>query len=220
MAKESLEKTIEGLKQEIQRLKDVHEVQELMSRYFYLHTASKRKEQLELFALKTPGVRAEIADWGVWDGPEAVRRLFLGRLSGGDPHGFMVMHTLATPSIRVAGDGKTAKGVWMSPGHETFVAEGKPKGYWSWGYMTADFVKEDGKWKIWHYHVYGLFRCDYYQSWVDGILLNPPRNEEEEARTGPNKPTTYHNEYSPTSVREYVPAPPEPYEAFDESKAY
>jgi hypothetical protein len=225
MAEKNLEKTIQSLQKEVQHLKDLHEVQEVMSRYYYVLSAGLGEEKVKLFALKTPGVRAEVADWGVYEGPEGIRRLFLGlehdqEFAPMDPKGLMFVHTLTTPSVQVAGDGKTAKGVWISPGHETFRFDGKLTPTWSWGYMAADFVKEDGVWKIWHYHVYGMFRCHYNKSWVEEVIKNPPMPEKMKAKLGPNRPSTYHHEYSMTTVREYVPAPPDPYETFDESKAY
>ena len=54
------------------------------------------------------------------------------------------MHTNLTPVIEIAGDGKTAKGVWFSLGlNGNDMAS--PEKY------AADFVKEDGEWKIWHF---------------------------------------------------------------------
>jgi len=64
------------------------------------------------------------------------------------------MHTLTTPIIEIAGDGKTAKAVWYSPGmglssriSGTNVTVGST---FFWEKYGADFVKEDGEWKIWH----------------------------------------------------------------------
>jgi hypothetical protein len=65
------------------------------------------------------------------------------------------MHTQETPVIEVAGDGKTAKGIWYSIGlavrgsvdenGNTSVGTG-----WMWEKYGVDFIKEDGGWKIWH----------------------------------------------------------------------
>jgi len=66
-----------------------------------------------------------------------------------------IMHTQETPVIEIAGDGKTAKGLWYSIGlsvrgqvdssGKTSVNTG-----WMWEKYGVDFIKEDGKWKIWH----------------------------------------------------------------------
>jgi hypothetical protein len=45
----------------------------------------------------------------------------------------MMQHMLATPIIEVAKGGKTAKGVWMSTGHEARVVGGKLIALWVWG---------------------------------------------------------------------------------------
>jgi hypothetical protein len=72
------------------------------------------------------------------------------------------MHTNTTPIIEVAGDGKTAKGTWYSPGmglsahiNGTEVTYG---GTFFWEKYGADFMKENGEWKIWH--------CQMWYDWT------------------------------------------------------
>ena len=50
MAERSIEKRIVRLEHEIERLHAVNEIQNLMSRYEYLHTAGLDEEKLELWA--------------------------------------------------------------------------------------------------------------------------------------------------------------------------
>lgn len=218
MTQEEINRT---LLKEIQRLKDLHAVQEIMSRYFHLHAAGLHKKVYDtFFAKKQPDVSADVANLGRWEGPEAVKSLFYEHLPAieGDRVGQMYIHCIDTPALQIAGDGKTAKGVWFSPGHETVKVDGELKAVWCWSYYAADFIREDGEWKIWHYHCYAMVKTPFEQSWVDKegeavpILPDLPGQ--------PNKPYTYFNEYTTTSVRELVPAPPEPYETFDPSKAY
>jgi len=67
------------------------------------------------------------------------------------------------------------------------------------------------------YHAYLTFFTPYEQSWVDfglELLLNLKMDLQ------PNRPSTYFNGYGPNYVPELVPAPPEPYETFDEKTAY
>jgi hypothetical protein len=211
MAKRSLE-------ERIQRLEDIHEVQNLFGRYEYFHTADMQEETVELYAKKTPGVSAEIANWGVYEGVEGIKRLFLGLHRQGGKEaliGSMHMHTLTTPVIEVAGDGKTAKAAWISPGIETgAMGGGKMQAAWAWLKYGCDFVKEDGKWKIWHSHVYPIFMTPYEKSWVEAPpSTSAPYSVPDELK--PDRPTTYLWEYSPDRVYENVPAPPEPYETWD-----
>ena len=209
-----------SLEERIQRLEAVNEIQNLMSRYEYLHTAGLHEKTAEMFAKKAPGVKATFPAWGVYEGTESIRRAFVGvhSFQDGDRIGKMRMHTLTTPVIEVAGDGKTAKGVWISPGHETMPDKsGELKAYWAWAKYGCDFVKEDGKWKFWHIQIYGIFFNPYDQSWVES---GPPALVDIPNELMGDRPNTYFWMYSPDVATENVPAPPEPYETFDETFSY
>ena len=69
--------------------------------------------------------------------------------------GNMLIHYLASPMIEVAGDGKTAKGVWRSPGIEAVRPPGgaKPVALWSFGAYACDFIYRAGRWQICHVNV-------------------------------------------------------------------
>jgi len=219
--------TEKSLEHRIETLEALHDVQELMSRYFHYHVSNYHKRCWEeLFSHKMPDVSAEIADWGKWEGPEHVKAFYLD-IMGGDTGpdkknaGQMHLHQLDTPCIQVAGDLKTAKGVWFSPGHETGVDSQTGKGSvnWCWSSFGTDFIKEDGVWKIWHYHCYAMIMSPFDKPWTEltddsGMKMKFPEGK------GPNKPTTYFNEYRTTKPRELVPAPPMPYETFDPKTAY
>jgi hypothetical protein len=224
MTKTSQAEIINMLLKEIQRLKDLHEVQEVMSRYFHWHTAGLHKQCWDkLFAHQQADVCIEIANWGKWEGLESVKNFYYRTLPAieGDRIGQMMVHSIDTPSIQIAGDGKTAKGVWFSPGHETNNINGKLQANWCWSYFGTDFFRENGEWKIWHYHCYAMFKTPFEKSWLEAEPTSPGESDTPiPDNVGPNKPYTYFNGYTPTSVRELVPAPPEPYETFDPSKAY
>jgi len=230
MAKRSLEERIQRLeeineaqKKENERLKAVYEIQNVMGRYEYLHMAEMHDETAELFALKTPGVKAEMV-FGVFEGAAGIKRLYGPThrfMEGmGDRTGQMHIHTLTTPVIEVAGDGKTAKAVWFSPGVETGrnVETKQLEASWGWCRYGCDFIKEDGKWKIWHLHVYGIFFAPYDKSWIEAP--QHPNMDFLPDKLKADRPPTYNWEYKPTGFTELVPAPPEPYETWDESTSY
>ena len=204
----------------ISRLEAVHQVQNVMGRYSFLHSANMHRESMELFALDLPDVRAEMM-WGVYEGRDGLERLYPGYHAwvDGDAKGKMHMHTLTTPIIEVADDAKTAKAVWLSPGHETmaFVTESN-EAMWAWCKYGADFILVDGEWKIWHLHVYGLFMSPYNTSWVDAPAPEggPPLDD----RFLPDRPPTTFWMYSPDVVYANEPAPPEPYATFDPGQAF
>jgi hypothetical protein len=236
--------TLEEVKKVAQRALDIHEIQNVMSKHEYYHAVGKHKEEIDdLWAHKTPGASFEAGDVGMTEGIEEVERIYVegNKLRGkqqleeirklfpqiedkeeNEFIGNTVMHTLTTPVIEVAGDGKTAKGVWVSPGHLTAMRGGKLQAFWFWERYGADFVKEDGQWKIWHLRVYTDFLTPYEKSWVENSLEPAPPHVEPEGFPKPNRPPTSpaYQEYSPTTRLQFEPRLPEPYRTFSETFSY
>lgn len=73
---------------------------------------------------------------------------------------------MACPVIEVAGDGATAKGLWYCQGAYNDVETSGPVAHWTWGYFAADFVKEDGAWKLWRLQYLNDVDCICGQSWA------------------------------------------------------
>jgi hypothetical protein len=94
--------------------------------------------------------------------------------------GELAMHSLSTDIIEVAGDGKTARASFLTPGviSSALHPDMKWKGFVLWERYGADFVFEDGEWKYLHEQVCpdlaGHF--DASNAGMDSYkqLLNPP----------------------------------------------
>ena len=226
-----------SLEEKVQRALDYQEIQNVMSKHCYYHSAGMHREELEnIWAQKTPGVR-----WtnpaGVWEeetikkfyvdeqdrqnreGLEKLKKVYPDVEVTPENYGMGVLntHPAATPCIEVAGDGKTAKGVWVSPGQVTGIGDdGNPQAKWMWGKYAIDFVKEDGKWKIWHLQRYYDFAVPVNESWADPRPEFESHKPMEVDRPAP----VYYKPYSAKTVPQYLPVPPEPYETFDEKTAY
>jgi hypothetical protein len=132
---------------------------------------------------------------------------------------------VGTPVVEVAGDGKTAQGMWVILGAwaKTNDLWGVPVARWGWLKIGADFVKEDGQWKIWHLVKGGLFVTEYNESWVDKSLKLPPRPARWDGHGGgqPDRPSsTQFGPYSITRENKLLPRPPEPYHTFDDVEPY
>lgn len=194
----ALRQEIEGLKanleenaRQIQRMEDINAIQNLMGKMDNLYEAGMYEERMAYIAEKTPGVSMEVGARGVFEGYESVRRslvdteyYFEKSHSAGmrklfpdidfpsDFAGKYESNLLGTPVIEVAGDGKTAKGVWTSLMTVGKTHENDPKmsAMWIWWKIGADFVKEDGQWKIWHYVKNPVYATDYSNSWVDSAV--------------------------------------------------
>jgi len=218
---------IAALEARIARLEDINEIQNLMGRRAYLHSAGMNGLEFEQCWSRRDDVAFEAEDWGVWDGQDGITASYVNEnpFPDGTP-GLLIEHTLTTGVIEVAGDRETAKGVWISPGHETFpIVEGElPKAHWSWGRYSVDFVREDGCWRIWHLHVLTTFRTPYDQDWVDSAVNRPPYFPEKgtpmPGMTPPTRPVTFNQPYHPDLPPAYQPVPPEPYETWADVTSY
>jgi hypothetical protein len=157
------------------------EVQNTFSKHAYYHQTGKHCEEIEDLWVKADGQYGKTATWNlggnVMEGMEDIKYNYCTvkteskkqkleslsktnpaiknipeNLGAGEEY---VMHTQETPVIEVAGDGKTAKGIWYSIGlavngnvssdGQTSVSTG-----WMWEKYAVDFAYEGGKWKIWH----------------------------------------------------------------------
>jgi hypothetical protein len=217
---DNVEERLAKIQHEIERIQAYNEIQNLVAKDEVSHTPASMEQSYELFALKQPDVSVEIAMWGKIVGPENVKRMYVGTGEKREPQpGGMFEHQLTTPVIQVAKDGKTAKGLWFSCGHETYRGDFEPDpnsklvGHWNYGKFGADFIKEDGEWKIWHYHWYDTFMAPYHISWVDGP--QPPRDQVRAPEGMDVLPPTSRSTYYTDEVRRPIPEWPEPYDTWD-----
>lgn len=159
----------------IRRVWDIEEIKDLMGRRgFYQANDMRREELTDLWVTQAQHQKTASmgSNWGYYVGMKDIsyyyvvkhdqdRRRQLEQYTQAHPEvadtednlgrGCMVWHPVSTPMVILADDGKTAKGFWYVIGQES-VATGAPLAECSW-YMdrlAVDFVKEDGRWKIWH----------------------------------------------------------------------
>jgi hypothetical protein len=84
---------------------------------------------------------------------DAIRAYYVDKHAAdlGDGVGTMNAHPISTGLVELAGDGKTAKGLWYSIGQDTTPnGDGTALAMWNTGKVAIDFVLEDDGWKIWH----------------------------------------------------------------------
>lgn len=81
---------------------------------------------------------------------EIVKQVYGVELQEPQNVGYRVFNMLGTPYVVIAEDGMTAQGIWMEFSYKSHLdAEGKASPVASLGKTCAEFVKEDGHWKIW-----------------------------------------------------------------------
>lgn len=237
-----------------QRALDTIQIQNTMSKVLHYHNANRHDIIFNEILAKNPPTPITFANQsGVWVGRETIKKFFvdandesmkrnLEEISKVLPEvknvpenlgvGSWIAHTQTTPIIEVAGDGKTAKGVWYSPGASlsTSVRDGKlvTSGTWFWEKYAVDFIKEDGKWKIWHQHMFYDVTAPIGSNWAEQRSQQVQRelgeDEEKQQAIGIVPPTrppidTY-TQWSPTRVPQVAPRLPEPYYTFSETFSY
>jgi hypothetical protein len=247
MAEVGLEERIRKLEKMAQRSHDFQEIQNIMSRHCFLDSSDQTRLQIEeLWAHKAPDVcsaHSQIRDVGLGslykgaDIHDKVAQYHIEQMHKLFPDipkenqelvGWMKMHTLCSPYIVVAGDGETAKGTWESPGFATMIMDGKLQAIWMWERFAVDFIKEDGKWKIWHFNALSQFTTPYEKSWVINSLepkATGPMGLHPDG--GPESPTLYpvlNEPFNPKKLcgplSRNFPRQPVPYETFSETFSY
>ncbi len=220
---------LEELTLKLERLEAVEACRNLMGKYSYYHTAFRNQEYIDLWAKREDDLL--VMPWGTYRGFEGVKACYMkDHGDRSDPavleklKGAVMMHEMDTEVIEVAADGKTAKGAWISPGHETYVegrvpglqkeeSSGEAHAEWAWSKYAVDFIKDaDGQWRIWHMRLYPLFKCEYGTSWVDAVQPKPEDYTFMSSERAAGMWT-----YSPTEVYPAnEPAIPWPYEKFED----
>ena len=69
--------SIEELERRISRLEDMHQINNVQSRYEHFLSMGNFFKIVDLFAQKDPNVSVEIADSGVYTGIEGIKRLYI-----------------------------------------------------------------------------------------------------------------------------------------------
>jgi hypothetical protein len=183
-----LEEKLSEAEHQAQAAEDRGAIENLFSNYMYLHNAFHDEQIKSLWAKRgTPGLSAEYSNVGVYTNYDSIMAYHTGRPS---PIGKLIFHYTTTPSIQVAGDGRTAKGIWIAAGVESGLSNpsqsaampdylfekdemgGKEvhgKKVWAhWVQMKygVDFIKQDGEWKIWHFRCFEVSRARFDKNWI------------------------------------------------------
>lgn len=220
MDMQEAERRLAEIERSLERLQAYHDVANVMAGYTINHCQKNIAHDVDYFALDMPDVSVEIANGGVLVGSEAVKALYEEVYYQPEYTGKYLKHYLATPAIEVAADGKTAKGVWYSPGWESDTLDGSEDivPIISCGAYSADFIKTDKGWKIWHLHWYHAVKCRFDEGWVQPGVEEKPgssRSRHPALENAAILPPTYRFAYNLDAVQESIPAAPLPYDTWD-----
>lgn len=172
-----------------QRALDIQAVENLMSLHVLYHCYGEHRAEMEAIWVQEPANQATASfgqNQGYYVGYDAIWEAYVeghdrswletaksyAAQQGIDVSGMtdeeiletyggmgqLLLHVTTTAIIEVAEDGQTAKGYWYSPG---MIAESGQSANSIWEAYGADFIKEDGEWKLWHLHMYTDFMCAF-----------------------------------------------------------
>jgi hypothetical protein len=221
------------------------EVQNCFSKHAYYHAFGFHRAEMEDIWVKKNGAYAKTVRWtnnglvgydAIWKfyvtDKESTLKKNLEDISKLYPEiknvpenlgagGEWAIHDQSTPIIEVAGDGKTAKGIWYTSGlrNSVVIINGKAEvnGGWFFERYAVDFVKEDGKWKIWHFQNLG---DPGPPGWGAEQPSGQTVTQETAQATGRERPTDIPAGWSPNTVPKLYPKFPEPYYTFSETFSY
>lgn len=241
----AIEARLEALEKENKRLTAISEVQNLISRMCYMQEAHMWEQRWQCLAKKTPGTSVEIGARGVFEGYEhcyatmvthetnfikqhadGLKATYPDKEFEKDYTGMIESSLVGTPVIVVADDGLTARGQWMSLMMAAKSRGEKPMSSGIWWKIAADFVQEDGQWKVWHLRMDPMLMLDFdFAEKMGEMPYQKPGSEfvnhHHAAGTKdwpmPDKPITQmYYSYRVDTTPQYYPAPPEPYKTFDD----
>jgi hypothetical protein len=210
-----------GLVGAVRRLRAYQDVQNTMGRWMVAVNFRQSEQALTQFALERPDAWLEWADEGRFEGAEAITAITQEHLAASPAVGELDDYQLSTPIVEVAADLQTAKGVWWVVGIGAIPQRpsqsnlaGAPRAIWHFAMVAVDFISVEGEWKIWHLHWFRFVKTSYEQGWVDDLTMINRLNTPMHALS---RPTSYHNPYTPLTIRDGIPAAPRPYGTWTDS---
>jgi hypothetical protein len=245
----ALKAEIAGLRQIAVANRDRGEIENLFSRYMYLHNAFHDPEIIPLWVKKgTADVHAQYSNNGVYTNWDNIMAYHAQRPN---PKGKLTFHYTTTPLIEVAADGQTAKGLWVMSGVESgltdpVAAQSAPdfmyektmvdgKRVWMHTVLVKygiDFLKQDGQWRIWHFHCFEIARSPHGIGWIpfaaqsennpfSDDLMYFGENGKAVFMPKPDAPVTMRNNPYRTDTGQTLDAPPPvPYRTFADTFSY
>ena len=134
----------------IRRVWDVEEIKKLVYKRGVYIANDWRERELDELWVREPEHQASAAfgkNIGWYVGMDKIRAWYVKTHGAG----YMAFHPASTGLVELAGDGRTAKGLFYSIANETESnGDGTAKALWMPEKLGFDFIKEDDEWKIWH----------------------------------------------------------------------
>ena len=163
--KQQMKTMKQELNRQSQRQKDYREICNAIAAHSYCYNCHRQDYEVEHFWTK----QQPDSYYNACTSPEGVKAYYVGNtkkardrqreivreiygvdLKEPENVGYRVFNMLGSPYVVIAEDGQTAQGIWMEFSYKSHLdGAGKPCPNASLRKTCAEFVKEDGVWKIW-----------------------------------------------------------------------
>lgn len=156
------------------RLQAQESCRNLIGKLCYLQATHESRKIIDLWSERED---TKLVVFGhIYNGAEGIKNYYLKdfgdrEILNDSLKGQLILSEYDTEVIEVAENLKTAKASFLSQGHETFVDEKDcGRAVWSWNKIGADFIFENGIWKIWHIRWYALMRGAFGESFASNDI--------------------------------------------------
>jgi len=146
MNAQEMENRIKELEKQVVKLKDIEDIQRLQRSYGYYIQHWMYEELSDLFA-DSPEAELNIMT-GIFSGKESVKKYFYSLKSQSENPDFLHQLMQLSGIVDVMPDGQTAQGRWFALGAAALPHTEGVQAVSCNGIYTADYVKQDGVWKI------------------------------------------------------------------------
>jgi hypothetical protein len=226
------------------RIWDVEEIKKLVNKRMHYVSNDWRRQELNDLWVTEPANRRTATfgkNWGWYVGMdhieqyyvhhyEAQRKQHLADICAADPSvkneeanlgiGCMHIHPPTTGLVRLAYDGKTARGLWYSIAQDTVSRpDGTAEARWVSEKFAADLIKENGQWKLWHVMIAYDLSAEAGTDYGETPVYPEPGSDPYEKEFGtPDIPFLTHDNMF--NWWDNYPAMPEPYFTFSDDIGY
>src|SRR5690606_15793263 len=166
------ETRLEGLEQRIRVLNEEDRVRNLQNAYGYYVDRKMWDDVTDLF---TNDAVLEIANVGIYEGPDGVRRALERMGPAGLRHGELNDHMQLDMVVSVEPSGIEARSRGIEWGMLGDADAGTA--FYTLAVFVNRYLKQNDTWRIREMRIFPIMKTDYYQGWAKSAVVDPPPAE-------------------------------------------
>ena len=222
MTENEFEKRLNALEARIEHEEGIIEIKTIMNRYLQYFQGADANNILQDWAFERDDCSVELGR-GKFQGERTIRLFFDQRPDLARLPGALVEHETTSQVVTIADDGQTARFIAFSPGYKC-LAPGHSQ-VWSLGRYYVEFIKIEGRWKIWHMQWAVIVEGDAALGWLYQNrsyfkeCLFPELDCIHRGDQNMIPADNVIDHYKMDMVQYFLPEPPPPYKTWDKYNA-